>query len=199
MLSRIALIASLSAAAACGQGLSFGLKLGHPLNDAFRSALLVSGDFAEAGSGRQYLPDSSRYIVGPTVELRLPMRISASLDILYRPLGYKVRTLTAPVSEHKVGAGQWQFPIMVKYRLRSGFVTPYAGGGVSFQRVSGLPSGPEVAGSSSKGLVLAGGLEGRLPVFRLSGELRYTRWGSDLLRFNLSQRNQVELLVGVTF
>jgi hypothetical protein len=54
------------------------------------------------------------------------------------------------------------------------------------------------------GFVAGAGLEGRLPLIRISPEIRYTRWGAANLRnpagdFSLSNQNQIEALVGITF
>lgn len=193
---KLVLAICLAAAAASAQPLSFGVKLGHPLADAFSSR--IAGPL-------QYTPDSGRYVIGGTAELHLPMRVSAELDVLYRPIKYTTAGLTpSQPGRAETTAGQWQFPLMLKYRLRPGFVSPFAAGGVSFERLSGVPSQtPELVKGSATGFVLGAGLEGRVPVFRISGEIRYTRWGSATFRTqtgaDLSNPNQVELLVGVIF
>lgn len=206
----------LPAAAAFAQRPWIGFKAGVPTADAFRS-----GAFSE----RRYVPDSGRYVIGPMFELRLPLRFSIELDLLYRSLKYRAQ------SEHPRGsydltteANAWHFPLVGKFRLSGGLVAPYVAGGYAFQRLSGLkqvgtilsgtlPRTPtrvetdqpdELARRTNYGYVLGGGLEGRLPGVRISPEIRYTRWRQEtFVNFGsitpVSRRSQVEVLVGIAF
>jgi hypothetical protein len=190
MLVRTLVLAFAAAAAASAQGFSFGAKLGLEALDAFSGV--------EAG-GVEYRPSSAGYVFGGAVELRLPLRLGVEANLLYRPIGYSAVTPNAAI---KQTATQWQFPILLKYRLRPGLVAPFAAGGISFQHLTGAPSAPEAVETSATGAVFGAGLEGGFPLFRLSGELRYTRWGSSMFRIagaDLSNQNQLELLVGVAF
>jgi len=177
--------------AALPQRLSFGVKAGVPFSDLMKS---------ESWKGLRYRPDSGRYTVGPVIEL-LVGRLSVEFDALYRPLRYRTE-LGSTVSTEAGSA--WQFPLLGKIRLSRHLVAPYLAGGVAFNRLSGLKSLPELSHSSAGGWVLGLGLEGRLPIVRLSPELRYTNWRKDNLSApaggpSLSNRNQIEALVGITF
>jgi len=173
------------------QRLSFGLKAGVPFTDLMKS---------ESWKGLRYRPDSGRYTIGPVIEALLG-RVSVELDLLYRPLRYRTE-LGSTVSSQAGSA--WQFPLLGKIRLSRRMVAPYVAGGVTFNRLSGLKDLPELSRSSAAGWVLGLGLEGRLPFVRLSPELRYTNWRKDNLSVpaggpSLSNRNQIEALVGITF
>ena len=181
-----------AASAALPQKLSLGVKAGVPLTDLVKS---------ESWKGLRYRPQSGRYIFGPTLELHLPARFSIEVDALYRPLKYRTE-LASTVAEYSGSA--WQFPVLGKIRLSRSFVAPYLAAGVAFNRLSGLKDAAEVNYSSAAGWVLGFGLEGRLPVGRISPEVRYTKWRTENLRnapggFNLSNLNQFEALVGITF
>jgi len=186
---RIVFLLLLAAAAAFPQKLSFGLKAGHPFEDVFKSGVTVESVVS---------PASGRYTIGPTLELHLPHGIGVELDLLYRPakLGASGSSLFS-----KITASEWRIPLLLKYRLRPGLVTPFVAAGPALRRFTGVEN---ATGGASTGVAAAAGLEGKLPILRLSGELRYTRWGSatfSSLVSGLAQldRNQVETLVGITF
>ena len=188
------LVALLSAAAAVvlPQRLSFGLKAGAPFQDAVKS---------ESWRGLRFEPQSGRYTLGPTVELLLGEHFSVELDLLYRPLKYRVHSAN---TFGDVAGRSWQFPLLGKVRLSRNLVAPYLAAGVAFNNLRGLTGLPELSDSATSGWVFGLGLEGRLPIVRLSPEIRYTRWRNSNLGhpaegFSLSNLNQLEALVGITF
>ena len=186
---RITILFLVAAAAAFPQKLSFGLKAGHPLEDVFKSGVTL---------GTIVSPSSGRYTIGPMLELHLPHRTSVELDVLYRPANSGLH-LTSGFS--KLTASEWRIPLLLKYRFRPGLVTPFVGAGPAWQAFTGVTSG---SGSTTPGVAAAAGLEGKFAILRLSGELRYSRWGSatfDSLVSGLARlnRNQVEVLVGISF
>jgi hypothetical protein len=190
---RLVLLILAAASTALPQGLSFGLKAGYPFKDVFNNrstpAALIS-------------PASGRYTIGPVLELHLPLRTSVEFDVLYRPAEFRTQSLSGGTL-NKITAGEWRFPLLLKYRFSEGFVTPFVGGGVAWQKLSGIDD-PNLTTSTKSGGVVAAGLEGRLPIIRLSAELRYTRWGAATVGNVLSGikqtgLNQAEVLVGLTF
>ncbi|MBM3745853.1 MAG: PorT family protein [Acidobacteria bacterium] len=190
----ISLLTLLSAAAAVAlpQRLSFGVKAGAPFQDVVKS---------ESWKGLRYEPQSGRYMLGPTAELLLGGYFSVELDLLYRPVKY--RTHFADIVGEVAGSS-WQFPLLGKVRLSRNMVAPYVAAGVAFNSLRGLKNLPELSDSSTSGWVFGLGLEGRLPIVRLSPEVRYTRWrkanlGRPADGFSLSNLNQLEALVGITF
>jgi len=210
-MTRALVCLSVAATAFC-QRPSFGIKAGVPASDAFR---------AESWRYGRYHADSGRYVIGPAFELRLPMRLSIGLDVLRRSLKYRSE---AQAWDLTTTGDAWYFPLFAKYRLTGSWVAPYLAGGFAFERLSGIKqvgriiSGTlprqevpvntdqpdDLANRSAYGYLLGVGLEGRLPLFRIAPELRYTRWGRDTFYsygggFPLSRRNQLELLVGIMF
>jgi hypothetical protein len=62
-----------------------------------------------------------------------------------------------------------------------------------------ITSGPgELVHESHAGVVLGAGVDVKIPFVRVSGELRYTRQGSEDFR-DISKLNQAEFLLGIHF
>jgi hypothetical protein len=61
----------------------------------------------------------------------------------------------------------------------------------------------ELRNTSTIGLVLGAGLDLKIPLLRLTPELRYTRWRANLFQDSSgllsSNRDQVEFLLGITW
>lgn len=167
--------------------LSVGLRAGLPLGDAFESA--TSGQFKLTGH--------NRFLIGPTVELRLPAGFGVSFDILYRRYNFETVSSTGTTNN---GSGQWEFPLMLRYRFPGVIVRPFVGGGPTFQKLTGITT-PK---SSTAGLALGAGLDIKVPFFHITPELRYTRRFSDVGAGTLSQvlkanGGQFDFVVGFTF
>jgi opacity protein-like surface antigen len=193
----------LGAGAAFCQPFSFGVKLGVPLTDFFNT--VQSSNFT-------FNPTTDRYIVGPTAEVHLPLGFGIEVDALYRHMSYNGSGLISSITSSSVNSGDWEFPLLVKYRFPMKIVRPYVDGGVAWDKLFGLTQSVKqsIAGQSltvvnkdtTAGIVLGGGVDIHLKV-HLMPEIRYTRWGSaqftdptGLLR---STQNQAEFLLGITF
>jgi opacity protein-like surface antigen len=183
------------------QNISLGVKGGVPFTEAFKTS-----------NGPEFAYESllKPYTLGPSIEVRLPLRLSVSLDVLYKRLAYDG---AFRFSELNVRANQFEFPVMIKYRFKDGLWSPYVAAGPSFNKITGVTrtiTNPgqflqpdEFQNSSSGGFAFGGGLEFK-PVVRITTELRWTRRGtknffsaaSGLLESNL---NQAEFLVGIHF
>ena len=181
---RVLLAVGLFAISLHAQPLSFGIKAGVPLNEAFNN------------DGGKFFYDHStgHWIVGPTAEIRLPfLPLSVEADVLFRRY-----TLGSGVTEVEI-------PILAKYRFHGGLLRPFAAAGPAFNYVTdpGLFQARPHAGSS--GVAVGGGIELKALLVRISPELRYTHWSNrniDLAPLNSglsSKQNQIELLVGITF
>jgi len=158
------------------QGFRVGVKGGVPFTDVVQSEGLRAS--------------SPNYVVGPAVELRLPFGLGMEADALYR----RVRGPDGDTSS------AWEFPIVAKYRMGGGPAQPFALGGLSFNRNEVLrvfQDGSDVASGWVAGL----GLEFGVPVIHFTTEGRYTRWFSDIRSqgLGLDNRNQFEILLGITF
>jgi len=195
-------------AAAAAQPVSWGFRAGVPLTEAFSAA---------SGLRVSYLAASQRWVAGPTLELNLPFRTSISIDALYRRVRYDS---TAPGEAATTSANRWEFPMLVKHRVSGGVARPYLAAGAMIHRLSnvkqvvtciplvtgcgGIGGNPfDLTRRTAAGVVVAGGIELRLPFLRLSPEIRYTRLGAESVRdptgLLRTIRNQAEFIVGVTF
>jgi hypothetical protein len=148
--------------------------------------------------------DSNQYIVGPMVELHLPLGLSVEADALYRPLNLTTENQVLPqptVFRTSNNVSSWEFPILGKVRLPLvPLVKPYVDAGPSFRT-----AGSDLSFLSNKGFAVGLGLELKISKLRIAPEARYTRWGSDnkpsvgTLISIASSTNQGEFLVGVSF
>jgi len=187
----------LTLGSAFGQHLSVGIKGGVPITGAFT-------DFTANGVDTitHTFSDSKQYVVGPTIELHLPLGLSVEADGFYRPLNLATETRIAPstVFRSVTNITSWEFPILGKFRLPFPIVKPYVEAGPSFRWV-----GSNASYLSNTGVSFGGGVELKLERLRLGPEIRYTRWASDapaprgVAFFAPSSANQTEFLVGISF
>lgn len=215
---RLLALLGLTAATALAGPFSFGLRAGVPLTD-FVNAVSTS-DF-------QTSTLTNRYIIGPSVELRLPFGFGVEFDALYRHFSYTSQGVsTSPTLvfiPNRTTTGAWEFPLTAKYRFPSRIARPYLEAGVAWDKLSGLtatfgavcspqsclPGGgttsqpPELQKTGVAGFVVGGGVDIHLLFLHISPDIRYTRWGSQHLLspdgLIQSDQNQVEFLVGMTF
>ena len=192
------LIGTLSASA---QLISGGIRGGLPLTDFYQ---------AVSSSGASLSSTSTRFILGPTIELHLPAGFGLEADALYRHFDYRASVNLIDSLVNLGASNGWEFPLLLKYRLPGPFVRPYLDAGVAFDRWSGfkqlqvlaVTTRSDVSGTNT-GFVAGAGIELHTPLIRLSPEIRYTRWGAssitDVSGALRSNQNQVEVLVGLTF
>ncbi len=184
---------------ALAQPFSAGIKAGLPLTD-----------FLNVAQGTS-TTDTSRYLFGPEVELRLPLGLSVEFDALYRHFSYTNVLGSATNAITSVGAsGNWEFPLVAKYKFPSKIVRPYVEAGVAWDALSGLKNtvsglvtgAPAANSQTTMGVVIGGGIDIHAIVIHVAPEIRFTRWAQQY--FNLSgvlnsSKNQAEVLVGFTF
>ena len=184
-----------------GHLVSFGVTGGVGLTDAFSSHTFMGVD-----TDSRDFSNSKDYIVGPTIELHLPLSFSVEVDALYRPLNLTTTNtiIAGPGFMTSVSSklNSWEFPVLAKYRLPGHLIRPFIEAGPSFRSVTN----ESFAGTqlSSAGFTAAAGVEGKLGPIHIAPALRYTRWGADSSlnpsSFNAqSNLNQAEFLVGLTF
>jgi hypothetical protein len=178
------------------QPISFGVRGGVPLTDAYSAMTMTSGsEFVKTFS------QSKEYMVGAMVELRFPFGFSVEADALYHPLNLTQEISTsAGVFSNSVTLHSWEFPILAKYRfLPVPPLKPYIEAGPSFRAKSTAASY-----LSSSGITVGGGIQLGVANLRIEPELRYTHWGADSMAaivngFAPSNVNQVQVSVGLAF
>jgi opacity protein-like surface antigen len=175
---------------AYSQLLSFGVKAGVPFSDAYKASSSITSSAYK-----------DHFIVGPTVEVHLPFRLSIEADALYRRNGFAVQGDGFNISS---AVNDWQVPVLGKYEFHFGpFVHPFIDAGFVYRHVSLSNSGQTVlaANPNSPGFALGGGVSLKLLSLRISPEIRYTHWNSSAVAISsiASTRNQADLLVGFTF
>lgn len=176
----------LAASAMSAQPLAIGVKGGAWTTSDFSGTLT---------------PESKRYIVGPSVELRLPFRLSVEADALYRRVaftGYASNFAFNSITRERDNS--WEFPLILKYRLPFPILHPFAGVGYAPRIVSGadVASGSvmdvqtgaftyfnnghsTVSYPVTNGVVISGGLNFDARHFRLTPEVRYVHWSQPFL------------------
>jgi opacity protein-like surface antigen len=195
------------------QPVSIGVKGGVPITDAFETF---------HGNDAFYFTNTKRYVVGPTVQVNLPLRFSVEVDALYRRLGFEYLQTSPGSVRAAVVANSWEFPLLIKFDILPGPVRPFVDTGASFRNISGIDSvrhtvnaagqvidtslsnAPEFNKRNDVGFVFGGGVEFKLGWLRISPEFRYTRWGSENFRdpinsFLRTNRNQGDFIIGLTF
>ena len=179
---------------------SIGVKGGVGLTDAFSDQLITG-----VNTQTHNFSSSKDYVVGPMIELRLPMHLSVEFDALYRPLHLTVSNFIASGTGTTITvngtANSWEFPILGKYHFLGGPIKPYIEAGPSFRSVRQFALGtPQL---SSAGFTAGGGIEVGVLKLKVAPELRYTRWAGDsnssAFGVPVSNVNQAEFLVGISF
>ena len=202
------LLLSLAALPLVAQNISVGVRGGLPLTDAISSVRTANFSFTS---------ERPRYAVGPTFEVRLPLGLGFHVDALYRRITVSGTNSSAGAAPGTNSFAFWQFPVMLKLRLGAGPYRPFVSAGPSFSKLTGVGNaascvvslgGSGCAGrvlkQSGTGVAFGTGLDLALPVVRIAPEIRYTRLGANLFEGAgaatlASQRNQLEILIGVTF
>ena len=195
-MKRALILIFLCSAAAQSQPLRFGVKGGVPLGQP-------TADFGHLKV------EADHWTVGPSVEFRLPARLSLEIDALYSSYTVQYSALPAAGGQQSQASGTgntraWDFPAAFKFRFRNG-AGPFVLGGVNYRRESsdvilacftfaGQSCALNAYGTSQDrlGPVLGGGFEWKLGRIRLGPEFRYTH-------LNRPGANQYLLLFGVGF
>lgn len=196
-LLRFGAVVFLAALPAYSQSISYGVKAGVPLSDAYTGIAIPDGS-----SGHF----NDRYTVGPTVEFKLPIHFSFEIDLLYRHSGFDaVGGLLANAPNGNVGVKDFQLPLMVKYQMpRTGF-RPFVDFGAAYRHLStsgnAPPSLQDAKHADLAGIVLGTGVAFQWGNLKVTPEIRYTGWGQSAFS-NVavtSNVNQGDFLVGFTF
>jgi len=183
---------------AFGEIFSAGVRGGVPFTGALSDVTTHGVDVITRS-----FSDSNQYIVGPMIELHLPLGFSVEADGLYRPLNVVIQNQIVPqptIFRTEMNVSSWEFPILGKFRLPTPLIKPYVDAGPSFRTL-----GSNLSFLSNKGITVGLGVELKISRLRIAPEIRYTRWGSDSkpsvssLVSIASNTNQGEFLVGISF
>jgi hypothetical protein len=190
---KLILLLLFAVVSAYSQSLSFGVKAGVPVTDAYADLQTPNGTASHF---------ADHYTVGPTIELHLPFQLSIEADALYRHSGFGINGGTGGTASSSVN--EWQIPLLAKVEIIPlGPIRPFVDGGLAYRHLSVNTSGTglTVQNPNNSGFVLGGGVTLKLLRLRLAPELRFTHWGQVAFS-NLavsSSQNQADFLVGFTF
>ena len=155
---------------------------------------VIGGGMATNDLSNQFVTSvSTRYVVGPKLDIGLPLGFGIEADALYRHESFQ----TDFSGSSELYRTSWEFPILLKKRLSLPLVKPFVEAGYA-------PRASESV--ASHGLVVGGGVEFGIGRLRLSPSVRYTRWSNGPIvevfpngpTIYLTQ-NQVDLLVGISW
>jgi len=222
---RLLLLSLVGAASALAQPVTFGVRVGEPLTD-FVSTVQNQNIAGALGQLADFRSNTRPYVLGATVEVRLPASFGLELDALYRRLNYSGTSLattglnTTTTTINSTSANAWEFPLLLKYRFGNKIVRPYVDAGFAWDTLAGLKqsirqtiatitsssttsSPADLNKKGTSGFVMGAGLDIHVVLLHVSPEVRYTRWNSahfkDPAGLVESKQNQAEFLVGITF
>ena len=165
------------------------------------SAGVIGGAMVSNDLGNVWLSSvSTRYAVGPQLDIGLPFGFGFEADALYRHEGYEITFNSCCPGLY---ATSWQFPLLLKKTLGVPFIKPLLEAGYAPRRIEATAYGGPF---TSHGVVIGGGA--RLAIGRLQLEpvVRYTRWNNNPVLAVIPNgpspylsANQVDLLLGVSW
>jgi hypothetical protein len=183
--------------------IGFGLKGGARLTD-------FTQDYSNSSVGQTTKQDHI-YTIGPYAELNLPVGFSIEADLLYKKSGATFSQaltplLTSPARQFNFDS--FDLPILLKKRFgeKGIFFRPFVEGGIANRYSTGLPGStsltdPLTAGTHGgwqEGVALGGGVEFKVLILKISGELRWTRYGNiSASTIPKISANQAEILFGI--
>jgi hypothetical protein len=200
---------------AAAQRFSYGVKAGVPITGFLGTPTSQNSPYP------LYKASINRYAAGGTVELHLPFGFGIEIDGIYRHYGYS----NGPYTSDKTSTGDWEFPILAKYRLPGKSVRPYVDAGISVDTLSGTTQTESLAllatqgrlvttttsdpiefnESTTTGFVAGAGIDVRIRPLHIQPEVRYTRWSDRHFQdpgsphYLLGKLDQVESLAGIAF
>jgi opacity protein-like surface antigen len=189
-MSKTFLLIYVLSATAAAQPITFGIKGGVPLQDAFNIKS----------------PSSiTQFTIGPMVELHLPLGLGVEADVLYNRYNLRFSDFVASITSGSYSSSV-DIPILLKYRVGGApLIHPYVEGGPAFRKLFNVPSNFSGVSfkTTGKGFALGAGVELRLLLLRISPEIRYTHWGSQTFSFPgttiNSAESQTQFLVGLSW
>lgn len=134
--------------------------------------------------------ESKHYLVGPMLEVRLPLGFAVEADALYSRLDFtSYNPMIANVTVAQSLADSWELPFLGKYYVPLPRVHPYLSMGVVWRHETGklnsinygyylsdVTFATSFWSGSDTAFALGGGIELRLGHLRVAPEIRYVRW-----------------------
>jgi hypothetical protein len=185
-----------TAAAIHAQSLSVGLIGGGSLTDAVHDTTTSGGSNYP---GLRNWSQHKDWIAGAAIELQVRPSFSVEVDGMYRTLHSTWAAVLPDGTLNSVSPSPvvtWEFPVLAKYRFFRKRFAPFVEAGPAFRTTGNLNFSPSHVGAAA-GL----GVEAQWHGILLAPVARYTRWLPDSNLYNgpnLSQLNQVELLLSVS-
>lgn len=199
-----------------------GLALfGQSVSAGVKGGVRTSGDFEYAATS-----ESRRYVVGPTVEVRLPLRFAVGFDALYRRQGYSAGNGTPLYTRFVREADNvWEFPLLARYRIPFRGIRPFAETGWAPRIMSGSANArgsylsqinpttysyyserTHADWPTTHGVVAGGGMEFAAGCLQIAPEVRYIHWNrravygyfADGPSYGSSQ-NQLDFMLGMSW
>jgi len=142
--------------------LSIGIKGGVPISST--SGIGPDNGCTSLGCNQfNYSSKTKYYTLGPTIEVRLPLRLAVEADALYSRLIYDtfrffsdsftfngVRVFQDGSTFMSIKFERWTFPVLLKWRYGNRRTRPFVDGGISLDHISGIDG--ETAGIFQGGL-----------------------------------------------
>jgi hypothetical protein len=173
----------------------FGVRGGIPFNTT------------DSVAGRLGGFSSTRFEVGPTVGVRLPLGLAVEGDALFHREALNLGSFAG--FNANTNSDSWQFPVMLKFTAGRQAIAPVLGAGAVVRHMNNFSQIPAfllsgATAANTVGFVAGGGVRFRAGKVEITPEVRYTRWGGDsfsqsLLNFLPLSRNEASFLLGVTF
>src|SRR5688572_26034360 len=194
---------------ALAQKFSFGLVTGINATEDFRTVACPDASSADPNpdcqrfSGGSFgISDvSSRFIIGPKLDVRFSPSFSVEVNALYRPIRtVHTRTFSfclpfgqpdcteTPFTQTLTGTDfSWEFPVLASYEFSGTRMTPFIQGGPSFRPKENA----EIFGFTA-----GGGVKLKFHNLSLSPTLRYTHWDKRDRYLGLNE-DQFQFVLGV--
>jgi len=202
----LAILAGAAQVAAVAQPISAGVRGGAQLikwHTEFTGAANATGT-----------DDSSRWVAGPFVSVKLPAAgLAIQAEALRRHYGFSRNAISRPgvFNIHEEIGSAWEFPLMLMWRpdYQENGWRPLIGAGPAVRYVSadaadivrtlsGETRSPGRPASNRAGLTATAGMERQLGPLVVSTELRYSYWATSKAFLEVfPNHNQVSILLGI--
>ncbi len=170
----------------------------------------VTGGVALTDTFRWQGDQSRRYVVGPSVELKLPAGFAVEFDALYRRLGTSSSfySFDQTYMGRRQRGDSWEFPLLGKYyfRRKDARWQPFVSTGYAFRKTwwhaditplapTRSPYSFDYDGPVEVGAVAGAGVRYKLGRILLTPQVRYSRLSGD----TENVPNQASFLLGIHF